>query len=129
MKYQEQYLIDSLNKILSLQIDAFHELHETNSSDSWHQHNAHASILKRKQMMDQLMVLILSHRGKIDRRRNIIRGPHCINNGGNDQYITNDQLIELYRDIIEDDRISMGIKTTLSKHYEQISTLRKTLPN
>lgn len=104
MNYQEQHLIDSLNKILSLQIDAIG-------------HDTHVSIVQRKQMMDQLMALILSHRGKIDKRINFFHGPRITGEG--DQKI-NDHLIELYRDIIEDDRISMGMKKTLSKHYELI---------
>ena len=127
MKHKDKYLIDSLNKILNLQIDAIHELMETKSINSSNRQTMHISILRRKQMVDQLVYLILYHGGKIDKRTNIIGTPHHIS-GEKDEMKTsslnktNYQLIELYRDIVEHGGISVDMKTTLSGHHKIISS-------
>lgn len=127
MEHNNKHLLDSLNKVLDLQIDAIQELLENNPIDGSVKQKTQLSVLQRKKMVDQLVSLILRNGGKIDKRINITSTPHNIIgekevSQPSSLINTNDQLMALYSAIIKNDGISKSTRTILSKHYERINS-------
>jgi len=124
MKHSNKYLLDSLNKILDLQIDAIHELLENSPVDKVIGKNIQANVFQRKELVDQLVSLILGNGGKIDKRTNITGTPHNIigeeASPSKSLPKPNDQLLEQYSAIITDDRIPKNTRAVLSEHYQCI---------
>lgn len=124
MKHSNKYLLDSLNKILDLQIDAIHELLENGPVESINGKNIQANVFQRKELVDQLVSLILDNGGKIDKRTNITGTPHNIVgeevSPSKSLPNPNDQLLEQYSAIINDDRIPKYIIAVLREHYKCI---------
>jgi hypothetical protein len=130
MKHSNKNLMDSLNNVIDLQIDAIHELLENSPVDGSTGKNIQDSILKRKEMVDQLVSLILLNGGKIDKRANITSTPHTIvgetevsQSSRSSSNNTDDQIMRQYSAIIKDDGIPKHIRTVLSEHYKRMKSV------